>query len=345
MSVTAYDVAKRAGVSVGTVSRFLTGHGYVGKDSRQRIADAITQLGFVPSRAAASLRTKKTGLIGFVVSDLRNPFTAVLATALQERSREHGFGVFIAHTMGSPDRAIAAVDLLRGHGVDGLVVTPPASPALVEQLAELRQSGMPVIGLGLRTDPLSFDLLTVDTRSGARAATDHLVGLGHERIAFIGTSRSSGRYQGYRAALKAAGLPLQRERVQVGAVGPDAGWNATTRFAALPDRPTAIFAFDDATALSVLQRAHALDWPVPKALSVVGFDDVDLARRSVPPLTTVVQPTDELGRIAVAEIVRQLTDSLAEPAVITLPTELVVRGSTGPAPNAGSAAKGTRRKS
>ncbi|MFI7066810.1 LacI family DNA-binding transcriptional regulator [Kribbella sp. NPDC050124] len=343
MSVTAYDVAKRAGVSVGTVSRYLTGHGYVGKEARRRIATAVAELGFVPSRAAASLRTKKTGLIGFVVSDLRNPFTALVATAIQENAREHGLGVLIAHTMGMPERAIEAVDLLRGHGVDGLVVTPPASPALVERLADIRQSGIPVVGLGLRTKPTVFDLLTVDTQVGARAVVEHLVDLGHQRIAFIGNSRSSGRYRGYRASLKAAGLPIRREYVHIGAVDRDTGWNATTRFHALPEQPTAIFALDDATAVSVLQRAHALDWPVPKALSVVGFDDVDLAHRSVPPLTTVAQPTEDLGRIAVAEIVRQLTDGIGEPAITTLSTELVLRHSTG-APHTDSAVTRTRRK-
>ncbi|SDS36873.1 LacI family DNA-binding transcriptional regulator [Microlunatus soli] len=326
--VTAYDVAARAGLSVGTVSRYLTGNGYVGEASRARIARAIGELGYVRSSAAASLRTRKSGMLGFVVSDLRNPFTAELAVAIQERARDAGCVVFLAHTMGEPDRAMEAIDQLQSHGVDGIVITPPASAQLVERLAELRAGGTPVVGIGLRTDPQVIDLATVDTRTGAGELVDHLVGLGHARIGYVGNDRSSGRYRGYKAGLKAAGLELEQDLIRVGPADRSTAWDAAEALLTGRRPPTAIFGFNDATALAVLQRAYQIGIRVPEQLSVVGFDDVDLAAHSVPPLTTMAQPKVELGRRAVDMIIQQLGSGVGEPTTATLTTQLVLRAST-----------------
>lgn len=328
--VTAYDVAARAGLSVGTVSRYLTGNGYVAVASRSRIAKAISELGFVRSSAAASLRSRKSGMLGFVVSDLRNPFTAELAVAIQERAREVGCVVFLAHTMGEPDRATEAIDQLQSHGVDGIVITPPASAELVDRLSELRSAGTPVVGIGLRTEPQVIDLATVDTRTGAQDVVEHLVSLGHSRIGYIGNDRSSGRYRGYKAGLKAAGIGLDQDLIRVRPVDRALAWEATEELLTRRRPPTAIFGFNDATALSILQRAYQIGVRVPERLSVVGFDDVDLAAHSVPPLTTMAQPKDELGRRAVDMIIQQLESGVGETMTITLTTRLVLRESTAP---------------
>jgi LacI family transcriptional regulator len=327
--VTAYDVAARAGVSVGTVSRFLTGNGYVGKASRERIAQAVDELGYVRSNAASSLRTRKSGMLGFVVSDLRNPFTAELAVAIQERAREVGCVVFLTHTMGEPERAAEAIDQLQSHGVDGIIITPPASAQLVAKLADLRAAGTPVVGIGLRTDPQVIDLATVDTRSGAQQVVDHLVGWGHTRIGFLGSDRSSGRYRGYKAGLRSAGIELEQDLIGIGAADQSAVWDVATRMLGQRRPPTAVFGFNDATALAVLQRAYQMGIRIPEQLSVVGFDDVDLAAHSVPPLTTMAQPKGELGRRAVDMIIKQLEAGVGDPTTVTLTTELVVRASTG----------------
>lgn len=327
---TAYDVAEQAGLSVGTVSRYLTGRGYVSESAQGRIAAAIDELGFVRNSAASSLRTQKSGLIGFVLSDLRNPFTAQLATAIQEAARADGLGVFLSNTMGDPDRGIEALEQLRGHGVDGIIVTPPGSKGFNESLTGLREAGVPVVSLGLRTRPLRFDLVTVDTEAGARDCVDHLISLGHRTIAHLGNDRRSGRYRGYKSALAAARIPLVDDLVQTGVDDQQSAWRATETVLAVKPRPTAIFCYNDTTAFVTMQKANLMGLTVPGDVSVVGFDDVDHAEHWVPPLTTVAQPTEELGRLAVGEVVRQIKAGIANPTIHTLSTELVVRSSTAP---------------
>lgn len=327
---TAYDVAERAGLSVGTVSRFLTGRGYVSEQAQARITAAIDELGFVRNSAASSLRTRKSGLIGFVLSDLRNPFTAQVATAIQEAARADGLAVFLSNTMGDPARGVEALEQLRSHGVDGVIVTPPGDKEFVAALADLRQSGVPVVSLGLRTRPLRFDLVTVDTEAGARDCVEHLISLGHRTIAHLGNDRRSGRFRGYRAALESAGLPVDKALVQTGVDDQQSAWQAAETLLIADPRPTAIFCYNDTTAFAAMQKANQMGLSVPGDLSVAGFDDVDHAEHWVPPLTTVAQPTEELGRLAVSEVVRQIKDGIAPPAVHTLTAELVVRSSTAP---------------
>lgn len=329
--VTAYDVATRAGVSIGTVSRYLTGNGYVSDKTRRRIADAVAELGFIPNRAAASLVTKKTGLWGFVVSDLRNPFTAEIASAITEFAHEAGYGVVLADSMGDPDRAIDTVQRLRGHDVDGLIITPPESPALLDLLTAAAQS-QPIVGIGMRTDPLAFDLVTSDTRGGAARAVSYLVGLGHRRIAYLGSDRqASGRYLGYQDALAEHGVPPDPAIVLHGSLDREFGHRAAETLL-LGDRPpTAVFCANDAVALGVLQGAGRLGIRVPDDISVVGFDDVDLAGHSTPPLTTVGQPMREMGRAAVELLLGRLRDSHPlPPTEIKLATVLVERESCAP---------------
>lgn len=328
--VTAYDVARHAGVSMGTVSRYLTGNGYVGDATRSKIADAIAELGYIPNRAAASLTTKNTGLLGFVVSDLRNPFTAEIASSLSQHARSHGYGLVLSDAMNDPAGSIEAVEQMRAHGVDGLIVTPPESEALNAVLVATA-SALPIVGIGLRTDPQVTDLVTSDTRSGARAAVEHLLALGHRRIAYVGSpSMASGRRGGYQDALVAAGLGDDPALVVVGELNRAAGYAALARLLALDEPPTAVFTANDAVALGVIQAAHERRMAVPDELSVIGYDDVDLAAHAVPPLTTVAQPMAEMGARAVDLLVARLrgTDPDRAPQQVELPVQLVVRGST-----------------
>jgi len=331
--VTAYDVAKRAGVSMGTVSRYLTGNGYVGESTRARIASAVDELGYIPNRAAASLTTKNTGLLGFVVSDLRNPFTAEIASALSRNARLHGYGLVLADSMNDAAISVEAVESMRAHGVDGLIVTPPESPELNEALRRAA-AVTPIVGIGLRTDPMVTDLVSSDTRTGARDAVTHLLELGHRRICFIGSnSMASGRYRGYEDALTQAGIAVNSELVVLGDLNRSAGYQALLQVMTLDDPPTAVFTANDAVALGVIQAAHSVHLDVPSDLSVVGYDDVDLAAHSVPPLTTVAQPMAAMGQAAVELLVKRLqgSDRDAGPEQIVLPVQLIVRHSTGPA--------------
>lgn len=326
---TAYDVAKAAGVSIGTVSRYLTGNGYVGQASREKIAAAVAELGYIQNRAAASLRTKKTGLLGFIVSDLRNPFTAEVSAGISKEAKKHGYGVVLADSMGDPDASIEAVELLLSHDVDGIVITPPESASLNDTLVKISRR-VPVVGIGLRTQPLVTDLVTVDTMGGAFTAVEYLIGLGHKAIAYVGSSTmASGRFEGYTKALNANGLHVDDTLVQVGAMNREFGYQAATNLLRGDNPPTALFAANDAIALGVLQAAAHESVSVPEQLSVIGFDDVDMAVHSTPPLTTVSQPMNEIGAAAVQILHRRLSGTKAKKRheEIQLPTTLIVRES------------------
>ncbi|GAB3794325.1 LacI family DNA-binding transcriptional regulator [Humibacter antri] len=333
--VTVYDVAERAGVSVGTVSRLLSGRGYVGAASRHRIETAINELNFVPNRAAQSLTTKRTGLVGFLVSDLDNPFVAELAQAVNDRAAAEGHTLVIC-TANSPEERTRAVDTLRQHSIDGLIVSPPESPELNAKLIDLRRQGLPVVGIGLRLDPPTADVVSTDTKLGAKAAMEHLLELGHRRIAFVAdeskSTTTSGRMLGYRESLTSAGIRFHHDYVYKGPLTRATGFRAARAFEQLGQPPTAIFASNDAVALGVLQAAFASAIRVPDELSVVGFDDVDLAQHAVPPLTTVAQPKSEMGRTAADLILQRLRGGApSAPIERILPCTLVTRSSTGPA--------------
>lgn len=327
-----YDVAAAAGVSVATVSRYLAGNGYVGQASRGRIADAVAALGYVPNRAAASLKSRRSGLLGFVVSDLQNPFTAELAASIGGQARMHGFGMVLSDSRGDPDLSLEAVELLKGHGVDGMIVTPPESGPLNDALLALNERGIPVVGLGLHTTPSRTDVATVDTRAGAAAAVRHLVELGHRRIAMIGSKTlATGRRETYKQVLRSARLRTPRELLRFGTLDRAGGVAGARALLALDEPPTAIFAANDAVALGVLQEAGRAGVQVPGELSLVGFDDGDLAAHATPPLTTVAQPKAELGRRAVDLLVARVgSTGSGDPVEVILSCKLVIRSSTAP---------------
>ncbi|HEY8456507.1 MAG TPA: LacI family DNA-binding transcriptional regulator [Actinopolymorphaceae bacterium] len=332
--VTMYDVAKLAGVSTGTVSRYVNSSGYVSAAARERIRKAIAELGFVPSTAARSLTTKRSGLIGFVTSDLTNPFTAELAQGLQKRAGQLGYCVVTSSTDEDEERAIQVITALRSHQVDGLVVTPPETEAINTYLVAAAKAGTPIVLIGMKLDPPLADRVTTDTYRGARQAVNHLVELGHRRIAYVGArGMAKSRRRGYRDALRSAGLTVDRDLVVDRSLNRRGGMAAGEALLDRPDPPTAVFAANDSVALGVIQAAYRRRLLVPDDLSVVGFDGTELAEHAIPPLTTVAQPMDQMGHEAIELLVArmQATDE-KQFTERRLPCELVVRDSTGPAP-------------
>lgn len=332
---TMHDVAKRAGVSIGTVSRYVNDSGYVGADTRERIRAAIAAVGYVPNGAARSLATKRTGLIGFVVSDLVNPFSAELAHGIAERAAHHGYCMVSGVSDNSEDRAIQTLRTLREHRVDGMIVTPPETPRIRRELEELCHAGTPLVLVGMRLPGRIADRVTTATYSGARQAVNHLIGLGHRRIGLVTGSRrrkiAMGRFRGYRDALSAAGIAINDALVAEVSLDRAGGADALAMLLARGAAPTAMFAVNDAAALGVMQEAARRRIRVPRALSVVGFDDVDIAAHSVPSLTTVRQPKREMGAIAVDLLLARIRGTAPSQAIQRrLACDLVVRSSTAP---------------
>jgi len=329
---TIYDIARMAGVSVATVSRHLNGTAAVSPGTGARIQAAIESTGFALNLAASSLTTKRTGLLGFLTSDMINPFTAEVGQAMTEEAGELGFSLLTAITGGHEVRFLQMLTELRRHSVDGVVVTPPQTARTVAALTEFVAGGTPLTTIGVDLVSAGAAFVSVDTYSGALAAVQHLIDLGHRRIGFLGgpdPDSTPGRLRAYTEALIEASIPVESALMMGGTLDREGGAEAMEQLIQSRQPPTAVFAVNDVMALGALQAAHANRLRVPDDLSIVGFDDIAMASFASPPLTTVAQPKALLGRTAARFVISQLVDQTT-PQPLRLSTELVFRSSTAP---------------
>jgi DNA-binding LacI/PurR family transcriptional regulator len=330
------DIGRLAGVSQSTVSRVLNDAPTrvpIAPETRRRVTLAARELGFRPNPLARGLRGAQTMLIGAVVRDITDPFFAGAIEALSVEARARGYNVVLGHAHSRVDEALALTAVLETRHCDAIVLLGDVQeqPRL---LADLKNSFVPVVALWQGSSPLEVPTIDVDNRAGIFAALEHLVELGHRRIAFV-SGRPLGDIRERRAAFDAF-VRERSERLPEGYVQEvvntsAGGQHAVERLVALPQPPTAILASTDTFAVGVLHGAHALGRVVPDDLSVVGFDDILLASHNVPALTTVRMPTAEIVAegldIAIALARREVTQ---EPTIKVIPPSLVVRRSTGP---------------
>lgn len=319
-TVTMRDVAQAAGVSVATVSRFYNASGPVGKSTSARIEKVAQGLRYVPNAAARSLTTQRTHGIGVLLPDLYGEFFSELLRGLDRAARAHDLHLLVAGAHGDADELAQAARALHGR-VDGLIIMSPEADADL-----LRQRLSPRLQLVFLGGPHAT--LAVDNRGGAEAATRHLIALGHRRIAHLGGSLGNldaqERRVGYDAILAEAGLdPVHYP----GDFREQAGHAAVEILLATPasERPTALFAANDAMAVGALAALRAQGLTAPDDLALVGFDDVPLASHLTPALTTVHVPTADLGAAAVNRLHAGSTPT----SVQVLPATLVVRASCG----------------
>ncbi|MGI8998682.1 MAG: LacI family DNA-binding transcriptional regulator [Candidatus Limnocylindria bacterium] len=329
MGATIDDVAERSGVSTATVSRVLSGSVPARPETRQRVLAAARDLDYRPSSIARALKLQETRTLGLVVTDITNPFYPQLVRAIEAAAHDRGYAIILANGGDDPARELEHLDLLVERRVDGIVIV---SSRMTRAHAErLRRSSVPTVLVNDTVAGSGLPTVTTAHRRGARLATEHLIALGHRRIGHIGApadqAASGQRRQGVRDALGAAGLgePL----VAIGDGGVAGGASATESLIGCD--ATGIVAYNDLTAIGALRALRRARVPVPEAMSVVGFDDIDLAAWTDPPLTTIRQPTDELGRWAVEHLAGLLAGRGGKVAIrpVILEPVLVVRDSTG----------------
>lgn len=329
------DIAQAAGVSHPTVSRALRGDRRISAETADRIVTLARKMGYTPSAAARSLVTRRTHTIGVVVTSIADPFVSEVVDGIEAEVAEHDFALILALSRSEPDREISVVRLLSEHRVDGIVVAASRVGALYDEaLASLQ---VPLVLLNNQADAAGAHSVEVDDVRGAHVAIAHLISLGHRRIGFIGCPdrpRSNARrYQGYLEALRDHGL-LFDESLAV--VGPTAGGDLEQGEAAmallldLRQPPTAVFCYNDITAIGALRLGHQRGIAVPQQVSLVGFDDVREASLVTPALTTVSQPRYRMGRAAAAMLIALLGGEVAHDTVIV--PQLVIRESTAAPP-------------
>lgn len=328
------DIARAANVSHPTVSRALSDSPLVNGETAKRIRKIAASLGYRPSAIARSLATKKTKTIGVVVTSIADPFIADVISGVEEAANDHGYSVFLANSNANPDREVKVVHSFHERRVDGILVTASRVGALYVPL--LSQLKVPIVLINNQhpdeTDEFIYSV-TIDNIKASTEVMRHLIGLGHKRIAYIGDrggfQSDIERLAGYRQGLAAAGYSFLPELVVQGDGKPEGGAEAMERLLALSSPPTAVFCYNDMSALGALRVLNAHGIKVPEDLSVVGFDDLAIASYTSPLLTTVSQPKQQMGRLAM-EILIKLLSRIDSKTNIKVEGELVVRESTAP---------------
>lgn len=326
------DIARLAQVAPSTVSRALTGSDRISDETRQRVQTIAHQLGYTPSQAARSLVTGASQSIAIVAPSLADPFLAAVMAGIEGESLAAGYHLVVASTSGDAGREIEGVRMVLGQQPDGLIVlSSRASKAYQEVLPGL---DMPVVFVNSDQPGEQVFSIATDNEYGGWLATRHLLDLGHRRIAYLGGPAQGRSHQaraaGYRRALQEAGASFDRQRLLAGDGSIGAGRRTLVDLIeqSPSSRPTAVFCYNDLSALGLLAEAHQQGLDLPDQLSVIGFDNVPYAELSLPPLTTVDQRKEELGRLAVATV---LAVRRGEPAAdIRLRGDLIVRASTCP---------------
>jgi LacI family transcriptional regulator len=326
------DVARRAGVSVATVSRVISENGYpVAARTRHRVRAAASALEYSPNLIARGLKKRASGIIGLIFPDITNPFYPAVARGAEDVARQHGYTVVLCNTDEELSRESLYLDLLRRLWIDGFLFATVGQNT--RHLRALRAHHIPVVLVARDVERPSLDAVFVDSLRGARLATGHLIALGHRRIAHIaGTpSSSSGRdrRRGYERAMAEARLPVRDGWVIETHFRAEEGYRAAGRLLAARDRPSAVFVANDLMAVEALRAARDAGVRVPEELAIVGFDDIPLARAVVPALTTVAQPAYHMGALAMERLLRRIAGHDTGPTKVMLDAELVIRQSCG----------------
>ncbi|WP_344122013.1 LacI family DNA-binding transcriptional regulator [Streptomyces blastmyceticus] len=319
------DVAARAGVGLKTVSRVVNGEPGVTPDTERRVQDAITALGFRRNDSARILRKGRTASIGLVLEDLADPFYAPLNRAVEEVARAHGALLINGSSAEDPDRERELALAFCARRVDGLIVIPAGDDHryLEPEIA----AGIATVFVDRPAGRTAADVVLSDSFGGARDGVAHLVAHGHRRIGFIGDQphihTATERLRGYRAAMRAAGLPVEENWVSLGPTAPERVRAAAEAMFSGPRPVTALFAGNNRVTVTAVRVIAAAARPV----ALVGFDDFELADLLSPGVTVVAQDAARLGRTAAERLFRRLDGVVEAPRRVELPTRLIVRGS------------------
>lgn len=331
MAVSIKDLARIAGVSHSTVSRALHGSPLIPEATRERIQRLAAEHGYAASAIARSLVTQRTHAIGVVVTSVADPFNGEVVDGLEQTANAAGYAVVLASSQADPDREVSIVRTLRERRVDGIIVASSRVGALYSR--DLANVGVPIVLLNNQQAGGFARSISIDNVDGAEQAVEHLVSLGHRRVAYVGDrfgmQSDVERCRGYRNVLERHGIAHTAKFIVHGDGKPAGAREAFRTLLSADDRPTAVFCYNDMSALGVLEEAAARKLKVPRDLSVCGFDDVFFTPFASPPLTTVRQPKREMGTRAM-EILLKLLSGEAAARAARIKGKLILRESTAP---------------
>jgi len=317
MQITLKDIARKAGVSVSTVTRVLNG-----KAKKYRISDETSknvlkharELKYRPNQLARSLRLKKTHTFGLFVPDLYNPFFSYIASRIQNLVANLGYSLIISNTSENQYIEIEQTQLLVSKGVDGFIIMPVGLS--FKHLLNVKKERIPIVLIDRCFEELPFNSVVIDNYKGAFTAVEHLIQFGHKSIAMIqgipNTYTNNGRVKGYRDAMKKNKLKIKRDYIVGSDFGRENGYQSTKKLLSRKEKPTAIFLASDLIALGALDAIAEKGLNIPNDISLIAFDDIDFAPFLLSPLSVVSQPRDELSETAVDLLLQQISNPRME---------------------------------
>ncbi|BCO17424.1 DNA-binding transcriptional regulator CytR [Tenacibaculum sp. KUL152] len=325
------DVADNAGVSVATVSRTLQQPERVSPKTRSKVMAAVQAVGYKPNLMAVKFRSGKTHNLVVLVPTVANVFFARVISGMQEAAAELGYSILLANTLGNNDIENHYAKMVSTSQADGLIQLRAHNPF---DASMINDNGLlPMVNACEVIDDGQYPVVSLDNRAAAKAMTQHLISLGHKRIAMIKGPNSSPltqeRLNGYKDALRDANIDFDESLLLDGDFTLQAGYNAGVTISELNNRPSAVFCENDETAIGAMQAFKQADLHVPNDISVAGFDDIAFSAFVDPPLTTIAQPAEEFGRTAVTLLVDLLNGKIRKAPKVIMPFELIVRESTG----------------
>ncbi|EHD23738.1 transcriptional regulator RbsR [Brenneria nigrifluens DSM 30175 = ATCC 13028] len=326
------DVARLAGVSTSTVSHVINNDRFVSDAIRDKVMAAVEQLNYAPSALARSLKINQTQTIGMLLTASSNPFYAEVVRGVERCCYERGYSLILCNTEGDPDRMRRSLETLLQKRVDGVLLMCTESHRPLPDMVS-RYPSIPMVMMDWAPFDGGIDVIKDNSLLGGEMATKYLISRGYRKIACIAGPKDKttayNRLEGYRQAMQGARLPIPAEYEIFGDFEFETGYRAMRQLLALDNRPDAVFTGNDAMAVGVYHALYLAGLSIPGDMAVIGYDDIELARYMSPPLTTIHQPKDELGELAIDTLLYRLGHPDTEPNVLVLTPELMVRHSVG----------------
>jgi LacI family transcriptional regulator len=309
------DVAKLAGFSIATVSRVINKQEGVTKTTKTRIVSAIEELRYIPNAVARSMVKKKTNTIGIIIPDVNNPFFPVVVSEIEQRAREEGYFTMLCNTNESAETEKELLQIFMERSIDGLIITTAEEEGY--QLQAAIDAKIPIVAVDRAVKKYEVDTVLIANRDGAYQAIRHLILQGHRKIAIIcgpqNTTPGFERLVGYKKAMEDFDIPIVEPYILQGDFKEQSGFEMTKILHSMPERPTAIFTSNNLMTLGCLKALVEIDWKLGEDVSLVAFDDLDIATFVNPPLTLVSRPMRKLGEIAFEILLERMKGNVDGP--------------------------------
>lgn len=330
MTVTIYDVAREAGVSMATVSRVVNNNPNVKPQTRKKVFEAIERLGYRPNAVARGLASKKTTTVGVVIPDISNSIFAEVARGIEDIANMYHYNIILCNADKKKDKEIRVINTLLEKQVDGLLFM--GGTVTEDHVQAFKTATVPIVLCGTTDDKDQIPSVDIDHEAAAFDAVSLLIGQGHRKIGMIGgtlqdPANGYARYQGYKKALEKAGIAVSDDMVRVGNYRYESGHEMMKYFLGLSDRPTAIFAATDEMAIGAIHAVQDEGLKVPEQISVISVDNIRMASMVRPQLTTVAQPMYDIGAVSMRLLTKLMNKENVEMSKVVLPHEVIQRKS------------------